>query len=168
MNEKNGENKQLEDLLRKAHPPELTSELKERITTEAKHAWIHTSSELPWQVPVRRLLVSAAAAVFIIWLANNSSDYLMVRWQSSETRIANEQRSDLDALTEIPYSPLARRLVLAGPKPSFIDASALRSYAETMFQILDEAQQNGVLKPAAPLEGRSHLFLRQSSFNSYS
>ena len=74
MNEKNVENKQLESLLRKAHLPEPSSKLKERITTEAKKIWLQTSPELPWQIPVRRLFVSAAAAVFIIWITNCSSD----------------------------------------------------------------------------------------------
>jgi hypothetical protein len=75
MNETNGENKQLESLLRKAHLPEPSPELKERITSGATKAWNQTSPELPWQIPVRRLIVSAAAAVFIIWMANSYSDY---------------------------------------------------------------------------------------------
>ena len=167
MNE-NDKNKQLEDLLRKAHIPEPSPELKERITTEAKKTWIQTSSELPWQIPVKRLIVSAAAAVLIIWLTNSSSDYLMVRWQSGGTKIANQQRSDPDALTEIPYSRLARYLVLAGRKPSITDASALRNYAETVRSTLSEAQQNGNSKPFAPTDGRSILLPKQSGFNSYS
>ena len=167
MNE-NAENKQIEDILRKAHLPEPTPELKERITNKAKKTWIYTSLELQWQVPVRRLITSAAAAILIIWLTNSSSDYLIVRWQSSRPNIANQQRYDLDVLTEIPYSPLARRLVLAGRKPSLTYASTLRSYAETMLHILDEAQQNGASKPNALFEGRTHLFPKQSSFNSYS
>lgn len=168
MNDKNVENKQIEDLLRKAHLPEPSAELKEQITNEAKKTWIQTSSELQWQVPVRRLIASAAAAVLIIWLTNNSSDYLMVRWQSSGSKIANQQRSDLDALTEIPYSPLVRQLVSVRRKPSITEASAFRNYAEKMLLILDEAQQNGSSKSVDPVEGRSHLFPRHSGFNFYS
>ena len=167
MNE-NTDNKQLEDLLRKAHLPEPSLELKERITTEAKKTWIQSPSELPWQVPVRRLLVSAAAAVFIIWLANSSSDYFMVQWQLSETKIANQQGSNLDVLTEIPYSPLARHLVSTGRRFSITEASAFRNYAEKMLLILDESQQNRASKPAAPTEGRSILHRKQSGINSYS
>ncbi len=168
MNKKNDDNKQFEDLLRKAHLPEPSSELKERVTSEAKNTWLQTSPELPWQIPVRRLLVSSAAAVFIIWLANCSSDYALARWQSGGFKSTYQRNSNLDALMEIPYSPLAKRLVLAGRRPSLIDASTLRSYAETMFQILDEAKQNGFSKPAAPFEGRSHLFPIPSGFDSYS
>ena len=164
----NAENKQLEDLLRKAHLPEPSSELKERITTEAKKTWIQTSSELPWQVPIRRLLVSAAAAVLIIWLTNSSSDYLIVRWQSSRPKISNQQGSNLDALTEISYSPLARHLASAGHRLSITDASVLRNYAETVRSILSEPQQNGSSKPSAPVEGRSSLLPKQPGYNSYS
>jgi len=168
MNEKNAENKQIEDFLRKAHMPKPSLELKERITTEAKKTWIQTSSELSWQIPVRRLIVSAAAAVFIIWLTNCSSDYLMVRWQSRGSKIANQQRSDLDALMEIPYSPLAKHLVSAGRRPSMTDASALRNYAETVRRILSEPQQNGSSKPRAPGENSSILLPKQPCLNSYS
>jgi len=167
MNE-NAENKQIEDILRKAHLPEPTPELKERITNEAKKTWIYTSLELQWQVPVRRLITSVAAAILIIWLTNSSSDYLIVRWQSSRPNIANQQRYDLDVLTEIPYSPLARHLLSAGHRLSIIDASALRNYAETVHSILSESQQNGSSKPFAPTEGRSILLPKQSGFNSYS
>ena len=168
INDKNKQNEQLEDLLRKAHLPETSPQLKERITTEAKKTWIQTSSELPWQVPVRRLIVSAAAAVLIIWLTNSYSDYLMARWQSSGHKIANQQHSDLDALTEITYSPLAKHLASASRRLSITDASALRSHTETVQRILNEAQQNGVSKPSAPVEGRSRLLPTQSGFNSYS
>jgi len=167
MNE-NDKNKQIEGFLRKAHLPEPSPQLKERVTTKAKKMWIQTSSELPWQIPVRRLIASAAAAVLIIWLTNSSSDYLMVRWQSNRPKIAYQQHSDLDAMTEIPYSPLVRHLVSTGRRLSITDALALLNYAETLRQVLNESQQNGVSKPSAPAEGRSILLKRQSSFNSFS
>jgi hypothetical protein len=167
MNE-NDKNKQLENLLRKAHLPEPSSELKERITAEATKAWNQTSPELPWQTPVRRLIVSAAAAVFIIWLANSYSDYSLALWRSDRPQVSSHQPPDLDALPELSYSPLAQHLVSSSRKPSATDASALRSYAETMFLILDEAQQNGGSKTSAPAEGRSILLPKQSGFNSYS
>ena len=168
MNEKDIQNKQLESILRRAHVPEPSPELKEQITAEAIKAWNQTSPELSWQIPVRRLIVSAAAAVFIIWLTNCSSDYTLARWQSGGLPVAHQKPSDLDALPEIHYGPLARHLVSTGRKPSITDASVLRSYAETMRRILDEAQQNGVSKPPAPVEGRSRLFPTQPGFNSYS
>ena len=168
MNNKNDDNKQFEDLLRKAHLPEPSPELKERVTSEAKNTWLQTSPELPWQIPVRRLLVSSAAAVFIIWLANCSSDYALARWQPGGLKIEHQQRSDLDELTEITYSPLARHLVSARRKPSITNASELRNYAETVLRILDEAQQNRGSKSVAPSESRSHLLPTQPGLSSYS
>lgn len=168
MNEKDTQNEQIERFMRKAHLHKPSPELKERITAEAAKAWNQTSPELSWQIPLRRLLVSAAAAVFVIWLANCSSDYALAQWRSGGLSIASQQPSNLDELTEMPYSPLARRLVSADRKPSMADASALRSYTEAVRRILDETQQNGVSKPPAPAEGRSRLLPTQSGFNSYS
>jgi len=168
MNDKNIQNEQLESLLRRARMPELSPELKERITAEATKAWNQTSPELPWQIPIRRLIVSAAAAVFVIWLTNCSSDYTLARWQSGGLPVAHQQPLDLDVLPEIPYGPLARHLVSTGRKPSLTDVSALRNYTETVRRILDEAQQNGVSKPPASSEDRSLLLPTQPDFNSYS
>ena len=124
--------------------------------------------ELPWQVPVRRLIVSAAAAVFIIWLTNCSSDYALALSHSGGPNAAHKQSLDLDELPELSYSPLARHLVSAGRKPSITEASTLHNYAETMIQIFNEAQQNGGSKPVAPSEDRSQLLLTQSRYNSFS
>ena len=168
MNDKDTQNEQLESIMRKTHLHKPSPELKERITAEAAKAWNQTSLELSWQIPVRRLIVSAAAAVFVIWLANCSSDYALARWQSGGLPVAHQKPSDLDALPEIHYSPLARHLVSTGRKPSITNTSALRNYTETVLRILDEAQQNGVSKPPAPTEGRSRLLPTQPGFNSYS
>lgn len=168
MNDKNAENKQIEDLLRKAHLHKPSPELKKRITAEAAKAWNQTSPEVSWQIPFRRLLASAAAAVFVIWLSNYSSDYALAQWRPGGLSIASHQPPNLDELTEMPYSPLARHLISAGHKPSMTDASALRNYTETIQRILNEAQQNGVSKPPAPAEGSSRLLQKRSGFNSYS
>ena len=168
MNEKDTQNEQLENILRRAYLPEPSPKLKTRITAEATKAWNQTSQEISWQIPIRRLLVSAAAAVLVIWLTNCSSDYALARGQSGDLPVAHQKPSDLDALPEISYSPLARHLVSVSRKSSMTDASALRNYAETMLRILDEAQQNGISKPPAPVEGRSRLLPTQPRFNSYS
>ena len=168
MNDKDTRNKQLESILKKAHILGPSPELKKRITAEAAKAWNQTMPEISWRIPVRRLLVSAAAAVFVIWLANSSSDYALIRWQPRRIQVEHRQTPNLDTLTEIPYSPIARKLVTTGRSSSMTDASALRNYTETMLNILDEAQQNGVSKPPAPAEGRSRLFPKRPAFNSYS
>jgi hypothetical protein len=167
-NGKESQNERLEKLLSNARLPEPATELKDRITAEATKAWNQTLPELPWQTPVRRLIVSAAAAVLIIWLANSSSDYALARWRSGGPQVAHQQLLDLDTLPEIPYCPLVRGLVSASRIPSITGASALRSYTETVRHVLDEMKQNEVSKPMAPAEGSSSLFPSQSGFNSYS
>ena len=122
----------------------------------------------PWQIPIRRLFVSAAAAVLVIWLTNYSSDYALAKWQPGGPETVYQQFSNLDELTEMPYSPLARHLVSAGRKPSMTDSSALRNYTETMQRILNEAQQNGYTKPPAPSKGSSSLLPTQPGISSYS
>jgi hypothetical protein len=165
---KESQNEKLEKLLSKVNLLEPATELKERITAEAAKAWNQTLPELQWQTPVRRLIVSAAAAVLIIWLANSSSDYALARWRSGGSQVAHQQLLDLDTLPEIPYGPLARGLVSSSRIPSITDASALRSYTETVRNVLDEMKQNEVSKPPAPAEGSSRLFPSQSDLNSYS
>lgn len=168
MNEKDNKNKQIEELLRKAHIPGPSTELKERITAETAKAWKQTSLELPWQIPVRRLIVSAAAAVIIVWLTNSFFDYSPVRWRSGGSQITNQQPSDTDALQELLYSPLARHLVSNDRKLSITDTSVLLNYTEAVRSILSESQQNGSSKPSAPAEGSSFLLPKRSNLNSYS
>ncbi len=102
MNEKDMENDKIEHLLRKAHIPEPSPLLKERITTEARKAWNQTSLEMPWQIPIRRLVASAAAAVLIISIANFSSDHALKRWSPGDVRATKEQPSDLAILPDMP------------------------------------------------------------------
>ncbi len=168
MNEKDLENDKLEHLLRRAHIPEPSPLLKERITTEARKEWNQTSLELPWQIPVKRLVASAAAAVFIISIANYFSDLTLAHWWSGSVPITRLQPSDLDVLPEMPYRPFVRHLVLVNRKPSIIDASALRDYTERLQQVLNEMQQNGSSNGQVLDEGRSHLFKVQPVFGYYS
>jgi len=168
MNEKDAKNKQIEELLLKARLSEPSSELKERITAEAAKVWRQASLELPWQIPVRRLIVSAAAAVMIVWLTNSFFDYSPAQWLSGGSQITNQQPSDTDALQELLYSPLARHLVSNDRKLSINDASALLNYTEAVRSILSESQQNGSSKPSAPAKGSSFLLPKQSGLNSFS
>jgi len=168
MKDKYSENEQFENLLRRAHLPEPSPQLKQRITVEARKAWNQTAAELPWLIPVRRLVASAAAAVLIIWLANYSSDYSLAQWRSGGPSVARQQLPDLETLPEMPYGPFAKHLVLVGRRSLVIDASALRNYAERVRQILKETQQNGASNEQVPDGGRSRLFPVQPGSDYYS
>jgi hypothetical protein len=168
MNEKELENKQLEELLKKAHLPELSPQLRQRITAAAKMTWNQNETELPWLVPFRRLAASAAAAIIIIWLANYSSDFALAQWQSVKFPAATEQSPDLESLPEIPYGPFVRRMVSVNRRASTIDASALNDHIGALQNILDEVQQTNTAVPSAPSDGTSHLISNPPNSSSYS
>lgn len=168
MNEKNIENDKIENLLRRAHPSEPSPLLKERITTEAKKVWNQTSLEIPWQIPVRRLIGSVVAAVLIISINSFSNDLALKNWRPRDIRATKEQLPKPEVLTDMPYHPFVRNLVSVNRKPSLRDTSALRNYTERVRQILNEMQQNGASNVYVPDGGRSRLFPVQTSSDHYS
>jgi hypothetical protein len=168
MNEKDLENGKIEHLLRRAHPSEPSPLLKERINTEAKKAWNQTSLEMPWQIPIRRLAASAAAAVLIISIANFSSDQALEKWNPVNVLATKEQPLDLEILQDMPYRPFVRHLASVNLRPSITDGSALRNYAERVRQVLNEMQQNGASNKQIPDGGSSRLFPAQQGSDYFS
>jgi len=168
MNEKDMENDKIENLLRRAHPSEPSPLLKERITAEARKAWNQTTVEIPWQIPIRRLAASAAAAMLIISIANFSSDHALEKWSPGDALVTKEQLPDLELLPDMPYRHFVRHTVSINRKPSITNASALRDHAERVRQVLNEMQQNGASNEQVPDGGRSRLFPTQPVSDSYS
>jgi len=72
----------MERLLKKARLAEPSAEFKARITRAAKEAWNEPPVEMPWRIGLRRLAVSAAAAVLMISSANYYSIWSVARWQA--------------------------------------------------------------------------------------
>lgn len=168
MNEKEAQNEQLENILRKAHLPEPSSELKKRISAEATKAWNQIPTELPWLIPLRRLAASAAAAIVIIWLANYYSEHTLAQWHPVNFTDASRHPSGHEALPEMPYGPLMKRLAVLNRRPAMLDTSALNDHVEKLRQFLNEQQQNGISRPSVPSGDKSYLIPNQTSFNSYS
>jgi len=168
MNGKDARDERLEDLLRKAHLSEPSAHLKERIISTAKNAWNQAPPELPWLIPIRRLVASAAAAVVIIWLANYSSDCTLAQWQFGKIPATIAQPTEIEALPEMPYGPFVRRLASLDRRSPEIDASRLNSHVDMLRHVLDESQQSELASPPAPAGGRSRLTPNPSSDNSYS
>jgi hypothetical protein len=162
MKDNQSENERLESLLRSVHLPDPSPRLKERITAEAARMWNQSSLELSWSIPLRRLAASAAAAVVIVWLANYSSDRALGRWRSAKVPVVVEQPADIDVLPELPYGPLARRLVSINRGALPIGTLSLSDRAETIRQVLDEARQSGASSPAG---GSSGLVPDQAAAN---
>jgi hypothetical protein len=168
MNETDKESDALERLLKKASVGEPSRPLKERVTAAAREAWVAGEQQISWRVPLRRLAVSAAAAVFIISLTHYACDHLVGRWQSGTGGVVVRGLPDLDALPETPYGPFVRRLAAARRKACGIDASALRDHAERTRQLLHEARPTEGAQSPAPANGRSLLPVPRSILRSYS
>jgi hypothetical protein len=167
-NGKESQNERIEKLLGKARLPEPSPILKERITTEAKKIWNQAPLEIPWLIPVRRLVASVAAAVLIIWLANVSSDYSVARWQVGGGSATTQPSSESEILPELPYGSFVRNLVSISRELPATDGSGLGGYRDTVRQLLDEAQKNDTSVPSVPAGSRSRLLPEGSSMNSYS
>ena len=157
MKDGNCENEWVEGLLARAHVPEPSPQLKQRITVEARKAWDKTPPDVPWQIPLRRLAASAAAAMLIIWLANFSSDYTLAKWRPGDSSTARVQPAVFDTLPEMPYGPFAKHLAAVDRRSPAIDASALSNYAETVRKLLDETGDSAVPAPAVQPGDSSRL-----------
>jgi hypothetical protein len=151
------EKEPIENILDRAHLLEASPELKHRITAEARNVWNQTSADIPWRIPLRHLVASAAAAVLIIWLANFSSDCALARWRSDCRLAAELQPAAFDALPEMPYGPFQKRLASVDRRSPVIDASALSDYIENVRKVLHETGESGVSAPAVQPGGSSRL-----------
>ncbi len=164
-NDKDNQYEQIENLLGKAHLSGPSSELKDRINVETTRLWNQSSVEVPWQIPIRRLVASVAAAVFVIWLANVTSDYSVARWKTSGSSEMRQQLPELEILSEISYVKHLTSISRGFPAT---DASGLHHYIEMVRKLLDEAPQDGISNPTDPAKGRSRLLPARSNPSSYS
>lgn len=164
MNETGRDNNEIERLLRRAKLPEPSAELKERVTSAAKKAWDQAAPDIPWQVPFRRLAISAAAAVLMISLANYCGDHVFASQQSHRLAAATEESPDLGDWPQMPYSSLVRHPAMTN-KP-LRNPSAPLEYMEKLREILDESEPPEVPDPGAPAGHRSRLLPTRLNFYS--
>ena len=75
----NGKYEKIEHLLKQARPVAPTPQLKDRVTSAAGKRWSRSPSEIPWQVPLRRLAISAAAGVLVVLMADSFSTCIVPR-----------------------------------------------------------------------------------------
>ncbi len=123
--------------------------------------------ETSWQVPLRRLVASATAAVLIISITNFANDLVLKKWHSRDIKIKQVQIPDLDTIPEIFHRPYVRHLVSINHKPYITDKSALLEYTERMQHVLNEMQQNAS-NEYLPDGERSFLFPAQTDNDHYS
>lgn len=163
MNERDRTDSEIERLLGQARPTEPSAELKAHIIGAAQQAWKEAPTDVPWQIPIRRLAVAAAAVVLMVSLANYSANCVPVRWQSHGFAATAEEPPELGDWLEIPHSPLVRHLI---SKPSACNPDALREYMEKVRQALDESESTEAPDVIAPVERGSRLLPTQLNFYS--
>jgi len=168
MSHAHDENDRVERLLQGARLSEPSGRLKDRVTKGALEVWRAGPADVPWQIPLRRLAVSAAAAVLIVSLANLAADRALMRGRAGVARAAHREAADLEAVPEEMYGSLARRLLAANLRVSGAFGARLEEYREQMRQVLDEAQENGVPDQDASLNGRSRLLRVLPNSDTYS
>ena len=106
--------------------------------------------------------------MFIIWLANYSSDYTLARWRPGRASVTRQQPTDFDMLPEMPYGPFAKHLAAVDRRSPVIDASALSNYAESVRKLLDETGDSAVPVPAVQPDDSSRMVPDRVNIFSYS
>jgi hypothetical protein len=168
MNEPNQDQERIERLLKASRPAKPSAALKARVTTAAEAAWNRGPAEVPWQVPVWRLAVSAAAAGIIIAFGNRLGDFGRPGAQAGVAVAVETANPELEELAETVYGPSRSRLRTRRGKPSAANDATLREKVERIEQILDEMDSNGIQAQPAPSGGRSRLLRYQRCLGSYS
>lgn len=163
MNEMGRESNEVERLLRRAKLPEPSAELKRRATDAAREAWDEAALDFPWQIPIRRLAISAAAAVLMISLANYWADCVSAGRQSHEFAASMVETPELDDWLQMSCGRLVGHL---GNKASACSPAALREHMAKVKQVLDEGEPTESPDAVAPVEYKSRLLPTRLSFYS--
>jgi hypothetical protein len=156
MNKVDPENNDIERLLRKVRPAEPSAELKARITGAAQEAWKEAPAETPWRIGLRRLALSAAAAILIVYGADSFSTRSVARWQAGPLIAAQMTPADLEDVPEAPYGPFVRHL-MAIRQSSGRDPVTLLHYLERMQESLRGLEQDDAPDGPDATERRSRL-----------
>lgn len=168
MSDPNAEHEKIERLLKQARLPEPSSQLRERVTTAAKQAWDQAPTDVPWQIPLRRLVLSAAAAVIVVSLANHLGDVVGPQAQPVSPVAASISNPDIEELAEMVYGPSRSQLGANRRGPSAVDGATLRDKIESIRNILDDLDNNSIQTQPTPSGGRSRLLRGRPRVGSYS
>lgn len=153
MNETHDESKRIERILSQVHLPAPPDDLKNRVIGAAREAWERPPADIPWQVPIRRLALSAVAAILIVSLTNHLSQ-LGVHENAKRPQVVTPTEN---LVPDASLSPLMKRQLQTGRRSSRIHAPALHRYMENVQMILQEVQDGGTDDVPVPQGGDSHL-----------
>ncbi len=168
MNEPNAEHDEIERLLKQAHLPEPSAQLRDRVTAASRQAWNQAPTDVPWQVPLRRLALSAAAAVIVVSLANHLGNVAGPQERPNGPVAASVSDPDIEELAEMVYSPARSRLATGHRRPSAVDGATLGDKLESIRRIFDEMEDHDIQAQPTPGGGRSRLPRSRPRVGSYS
>jgi hypothetical protein len=167
MNASDPEHERIDRLFRRAYLPEPSAQVKDRVTKAARHAWDRASQDIPWRIPLRRLSLSAAAAVVVVALANHLGEVSGPRARPDDPRPASALNPEVEKLVKMVYGSVRGRLVTNGRRPSAVDGATLRDRMENIRAVLDEMEDDRIQAQPAPDGGRSRLPRNPRCLGSY-
>ncbi len=147
---------EIEQRLKQARLVEPSAELKQRTIGAAKEAWKKAPADIPWQVPLRHLAVSAAAAVLIVSCANYFSSAAVAPWQAGRPGTVRMQTARFENMPGMPYSPFVRHLIATSGAPAH-DAAVLLNYFQNVRKTLNGAESDDTTDGSGPGERESRL-----------
>ncbi|MEN6337494.1 MAG: hypothetical protein ABFE01_24840 [Phycisphaerales bacterium] len=164
MNSNDEEYTKIERLLKRARPTEPSAELKSRVLHAARETWLGASAGIPWQTPVRRLIVSAVAATIVVSLANVYADRAFAPGSVSMPAAGYMEPCEIDVMAEsdTPQIYFAATAVRAAQP----DASTLFDHLEKVRETLREVDRDESSGGSMPIPPGSRLHQVPSSVNS--
>ncbi len=137
MNKPELQNEEIERLLKRAHLPEPSSRLHDQVVAAARQAWSRMPADIPWQIPLRRLALSAVATLLIVSAANHLGNRVLPRMRpySSATGPVTWVR---DASEDTPYRWSTPRF---SRRP--VNGQMIRERMENLNRMLEAINHNG-------------------------
>lgn len=155
MNERDNMHPNVEGVLRRVRPHEPSAELKAKVLHAARDAWRQDSAGVPWQVPIRRLAISAAAAAVMVSFANLYGNGASAHHPAAAPVTGYAEPCDLDAMTDV-YSPFIRAMAMA-ERQTQRDAAGLLNHLEMIREALRESEPSEASETPDAIEQRSRL-----------
>ncbi len=153
-----------ERLLRRVRPTEPSTQLKALVLQTAREAWPGASTNIPWQIPIRRLALSAVAATVLISLANLYADHASGHEPAAIPIAEHVEPCDPEVMTVPNASSI--RYVVTTVRSIPTDASILSNHLEEVRETLGATERDEKSDGPDPIERRSRLHQIPSSLNS--
>lgn len=128
----------VEWLLRQAKPSDASAPTKARTMDAAKRAWEQTQTDIPWQVPLRRLAGSAVAALVLISLANNLGSWVVPKPVDRAASASEAYSADPEDFYLAEYGIVVTVVPASSYRSSAPGGLTVSDYMEQLQEMLDE------------------------------